>query len=235
MKVRLKEHSEGYATLKQRSVLIDLLKEPLIREAFFLTGGTALSVFYLQHRISEDLDLFSFEPVDLPKIDVFIQSEFGKQRTLLRSSEHFFSYVLKEIKVDFVIDPLSESGTRPICELAENIFLQVDTVSNISSNKLSAAASRGELKDLIDLYFIARDIWAPDIKEKFLTCYKNARLKEVMLDDPATAAYQIELSVKNITLKDIGLLNMLKEIDWPSIEIFYKEMCQWIYAMEDWG
>ncbi|MBI2352172.1 MAG: nucleotidyl transferase AbiEii/AbiGii toxin family protein [Deltaproteobacteria bacterium] len=26
---------------------------------FFLTGGTALSAFYLQHRYSEDLDLFT--------------------------------------------------------------------------------------------------------------------------------------------------------------------------------
>lgn len=28
---------------------------------FFLTGGTALSVFYLKHRVSYDLDLFALD------------------------------------------------------------------------------------------------------------------------------------------------------------------------------
>ena len=33
-------------------------------KAFYLTGGTALSVFYLAHRLSEDFDLFtSDEPL----------------------------------------------------------------------------------------------------------------------------------------------------------------------------
>ena len=33
-------------------------------QAFYLTGGTALSVFYLAHRLSEDFDLFtSDEPL----------------------------------------------------------------------------------------------------------------------------------------------------------------------------
>lgn len=31
------------------------------KEIFYLTGGTALSVFYLKHRLSEDLDFFTEE------------------------------------------------------------------------------------------------------------------------------------------------------------------------------
>lgn len=30
-------------------------------ELFYLTGGTALAAFYLQHRLSRDLDLFTTE------------------------------------------------------------------------------------------------------------------------------------------------------------------------------
>ena len=33
-------------------------KEPQITKRFYLTGGTALSEFYLRHRISHDIDLF---------------------------------------------------------------------------------------------------------------------------------------------------------------------------------
>ena len=35
--------------------------------AFYLTGGTALSVFYLGHRLSEDFDLFT---ADEPLISI---------------------------------------------------------------------------------------------------------------------------------------------------------------------
>ena len=31
---------------------------------FVLTGGTALAAFHLQHRLSEDLDLFAVAPMD---------------------------------------------------------------------------------------------------------------------------------------------------------------------------
>jgi len=33
-----------------------------LNENFFLTGGTALSAFFLQHRYSEDLDFFTDQP-----------------------------------------------------------------------------------------------------------------------------------------------------------------------------
>jgi predicted nucleotidyltransferase component of viral defense system len=39
-------------------VLVQIITHPTIEEKFFLTGGTALSVFYLHHRLSNDL--FSF-------------------------------------------------------------------------------------------------------------------------------------------------------------------------------
>ncbi len=34
-------------------------------QRFFLTGGAALVGFYFQHRRTDDLDLFTHEPVDL--------------------------------------------------------------------------------------------------------------------------------------------------------------------------
>jgi hypothetical protein len=38
---------------------------------FYLTGGTALAEFYLQHRLSEDLDFFSEQEVESQAIAVF--------------------------------------------------------------------------------------------------------------------------------------------------------------------
>src|SRR3990167_9469892 len=45
---------------------------------FFLTGGTALSAFYLAHRDSKDLDLFSIAPFDAQLLDLTI-AEIAKK------------------------------------------------------------------------------------------------------------------------------------------------------------
>ena len=39
---------------------------------FFLTGGTALSAFYLQHRYSEDLDLFTLDSDVFDRVPLYV-------------------------------------------------------------------------------------------------------------------------------------------------------------------
>jgi hypothetical protein len=46
---------------------------------FYLTGGTALAEYYLQHRLSEDLDFFSEKEFDIQAINIF----FGKNKKRL--------------------------------------------------------------------------------------------------------------------------------------------------------
>ena len=60
----LKENRSCYASGKQRKILIELYRLREIQKSFFLTGGTALAVFYLFHRVSNDIDLFADVKVD---------------------------------------------------------------------------------------------------------------------------------------------------------------------------
>jgi predicted nucleotidyltransferase component of viral defense system len=66
----LKEDKNCYASLAQREIIVELIKHNILKDDFFLTGGTALSVFYLHHRRSNDLDFFTLKPIDLSEIDV---------------------------------------------------------------------------------------------------------------------------------------------------------------------
>lgn len=59
----------------QRRLLVHLFRLPFVAESSFLTGGTCLSVFYLGHRKSDDLDLFSLHEID-----------FSQHWTLLRTA-----------------------------------------------------------------------------------------------------------------------------------------------------
>jgi len=69
----IREDKSCYRSTAQREVLMDLAGYPDIGNHFFLTGGTCLSVFYLHHRVSEDLDLFTRRPIPLSEIGAWIK------------------------------------------------------------------------------------------------------------------------------------------------------------------
>ena len=57
----------------QVKVLEIISQSKNICQSFYLTGGTALAEFYLQHRFSEDLDFFSENEVDSQTIFSFLK------------------------------------------------------------------------------------------------------------------------------------------------------------------
>ncbi|PIP17868.1 MAG: hypothetical protein COX43_01920, partial [Parcubacteria group bacterium CG23_combo_of_CG06-09_8_20_14_all_35_9] len=59
-------------SLIQRQVL-DLFKKFPLKDQFYWTGGTLLSVLYLHHRKSKDLDFFSNEPFSYNEIIGFVR------------------------------------------------------------------------------------------------------------------------------------------------------------------
>lgn len=56
--------AKSILTPGQKSILSALSEDKLFSINFCLTGGTALSEYYLHHRLSEDLDFFSENEVD---------------------------------------------------------------------------------------------------------------------------------------------------------------------------
>ena len=77
--VSLVENKNCYASLSQRDVLLTLIANPAIEGSFFLTGGTALSAFYLHHRLSNDLYLFTLNPADMSEIDFWLRG-YGRRK-----------------------------------------------------------------------------------------------------------------------------------------------------------
>ena len=52
---------------------LDLVSsESYLCRKYYFTGGTPLAAFYLRHRLSEDIDLFSEQEVHLPSIRNFL-------------------------------------------------------------------------------------------------------------------------------------------------------------------
>jgi predicted nucleotidyltransferase component of viral defense system len=167
MGIPIRENESCYASKSQQDVLGSLSELDVLARNFFMTGGTTLSVFYLHHRTSEDLDFFSTQFRDLGTIDSSLKRIFKKDLSLIQSSSDFFSYLIRGTKVDIVFDPLSSLESRPPVGLQTGRQILIDTLDNIASNKLSAVVSRSEAKDLIDLYFIGHFVWKHSKKKGF--------------------------------------------------------------------
>lgn len=124
-----------------------------LRELFRLTGGTALSAFYLEHRISEDLDFFSSERVPFYIIEkslkaIDIASETTYTRQFDRNIFNLKSRNNSILKVEFTYYPLkSIEGTH----LIEG--LRIESFLDILVNKLCAIADRIDAKDYVDVYW----------------------------------------------------------------------------------
>ncbi len=63
---------EKILTPEQERLLSLASKEPYLCKKYYFTGGTPLAAFYLHHRLSEDIDLFTENEVHLPSIRAFV-------------------------------------------------------------------------------------------------------------------------------------------------------------------
>ena len=225
--VNIKEHMNCYASPAQREVLTQLITHPDIEKNFFLTGGTALSVFYLHHRLSDDLDLFTKDFSNLAEIDFWIKTNWPKENVSIKEASHFLSLLIKNVKVDFVIDTLSIDEERERYMFENGRYLFVDTISNIVSNKFCTVVSRTEPKDYMDFYMILKSF--PTIKLNDI--YRKSRLKDAIFDDPPTAAFQLETGIAFIKENPVIIPKVLQQIDMPDFYEFYKKVSKWLYEL----
>ena len=221
----LTEDKDYYATHIQRDVLASLVANPTIAESFFLTGGTALSVFYLHHRLSNDLDLFTLDSLDLSEIDFWIKKMWPRDSVKIKGSPNFLSYLIKETKVDFAIDPLSNRENREKILFENGHYLLVDTINNIVSNKFCTIVSRTEPKDFIDFYFIQKLFPEREIEQ----VYNNAGTKEAIFDDPPTVAFQIEEGLSFLRKNPVVFPGILRDFDIDDFLEFYNSIVNWLY------
>lgn len=128
-----------------------------VGQSFFLTGGTALAAFYLHHRLSLDLDLFTLDDLALAegaRLTPLIAQELGWETILARHTDYFHRFLFRDregetLQVDLVQDFGPQFGQR---QRFQNVV--VDSLENIAANKLTAILGRSESKDFVDLYFI---------------------------------------------------------------------------------
>ena len=142
----------------QIRILDAISKDSAICQTFYLTGGTALAEYYLQHRLSEDLDFFSEREFDIQAINVF----FAKNKNLLEVKQVdiqqsfnrnlIFIYLKNDvIKTEFTYFPFPRIERK-----IKRNKLFVDSLEDIAVNKLFTIYQKPRSRDFIDLYLIIK-------------------------------------------------------------------------------
>ena len=127
-----------------------------VETGLYLTGGTAASRGYLDHRFSEDLDFFVNDDERFGlwaerMINDLAASEAWHTEVLLREPRFVRLTLVKDVgslKLEFVNDVPTHVG-----EIRQHPVLgRLDSAENILANKLTALVDRQEPKDLADVW-----------------------------------------------------------------------------------
>lgn len=201
----------------QKNILSLLSKEKIISDNFYLSGGTALAEFYLNHRLSEDLDFFSEKEFDGETISTIlkkIQKDAGIKSVKYEQSFNrnlFFLELNKDfIKTEFTYFPF------PRIEEGKSMGnLKVDSLLDIAVNKVFTIHQKPRSRDFIDLYLILKmkPEWSTD------ELIKKAHIKFDHYLDPLQLSAQF---VKVDILKDYPkMIIQISEKEWQ--EFFMNE------------
>ena len=181
--------------------------------ALYLTGGTALSRFYFEHRLSEDLDLFTADEKVSLVVPVLVKLIENLGYKVEVESSHLTSGRLfvklnseSYLKIDLVREP-------SLGEIVEVKGIYIDSLLNIGVNKITAFEDRAELKDVIDLYFL--------LTEEGLSL---EQLFELADKKRKPVAYESLLAINSFGLT--GSVLMLKEIPYKRWKDFLETLKQ---------
>ncbi len=127
---------------------------------FYLTGGTAVSRAYCQHRYSDDLDLFVNDDLSFSlwgeRIIFALTQETAWQCQVNLRDDRFIRLAVVQgdvwLKIELINDVPSHIGEIQV----HPVLGRVDSVENLLANKLTAVLSRQEPKDLADIWALTR-------------------------------------------------------------------------------
>jgi len=148
----------------QRSGLTSLQTEVLRafferEHEFFLTGGAALVGFYLHHRMTDDLDLFTVDDKAFergPHVLADVGRRLGADLAVRQDAPGFKRYALTSGDAVLVVDLVLERTPQLFAQKIELDGVRVDPLEEILANKLTALVGRAEERDLVDLFFMER-------------------------------------------------------------------------------
>lgn len=167
---------------------------------FSLAGGTALAL-QIGHRISVDLDFFSYEEYE---VDIVLAEIIGcgYEVKILGKKANNLNLIINGVKTDIL------KYSYPLLDTIINDGgVRMMSKKDIALMKISAITNRGDRKDFTDLYFLLKEHSLPELMSLYEKKYAHEELFHVY---------------KSLTYFDDAdkqaPLTMLKEASWNVIK-----------------
>lgn len=170
-----------------------------------------MAEFYLQHRLSEDIDLFcEDEEVNQEQIEIFLNKisprlgvkEIQKKRFMGLFSYHLIYDDKESLKVDFNYYPFPRIEKK-----LKYKNIEIDSLYDIAVNKIHTISTKPRSRDFIDIYFIVKE--------------KKYPFDKMILDAKAKFDWHIdslELATQLLKAKDVKdfpiMLKKINHRDW---------------------
>jgi predicted nucleotidyltransferase component of viral defense system len=192
---------------------------------FFLTGGTALSRAYYNHRYSDDLDFFVINDdtyfAQVKEVFARLKEDgfFWDPDKDFLSNETFTTFKVgwdksdARLKLDFVNDVASHFGDI----IKTDLFIRTDSIRNILSNKITCLF-RFTAKDIADLREIALRT-----KVDWLEAISDARHKEAGIEIPVICDI-----IQGMPQSEFETIAWVKKPEWDE---FRNDIDRIIYEM----
>lgn len=191
--------------------------DPTLR-MFYLSGGTALSAFYLHHRLSDDLDFFTQEPVRLvevlsavEKIRKAIGAKSVRADRLHDRHLFFLKLADHELKMEFSHYPFKT--LEPTVKHSDS-GIHIDSLRDLAANKLAALLDRFDPKDFVDLYFLLQARTLPDIRKDAQKKF-DMNIGDLFLGSELSKVRRVEVLPK-----------MLKPLSIQELKVFFTDLAR---------
>lgn len=182
---------------------------------YTFVGGSGLSL-YLHHRLSEDIDLFTWEPgLDRTRILSALRQKYPALN-IEQSTDQQIDLQLNGVKVTFFAN--NWEALLDNCPFYKK--LQVGSIRLLTGMKLNTLFLRAKYRDYYDLYCLSKEVFP--IEEMYSIIYDlmpgmNKRLFQMALsytdDIVDDSIHHLEPKYK-ISKEEIGAYFQEKVFDW---------------------
>jgi predicted nucleotidyltransferase component of viral defense system len=196
-------------TPETRQALQQVAELPFI-DQFYLAGGTGLAL-HLGHRFSVDLDLFSAANAVGPDTRAVLREVFDDPTLVItHDKDGTFVATWQSVSISFF-----QLSSYPLVQEPVSIGgVPLATVEEIGAMKLAAITDRGTRKDLIDLYYILRQVSIERLFEVAAAKYPRART--LTITATRALAYFVDAEA-------LPMPRMLDHTPWPTMKRFLEQ------------
>jgi len=182
---------------------------------FALAGGTALAL-QLGHRISIDLDFFSYQPFNANELTKRISSDFRLDKEFIEIEENTLNCIINNVRVQFLTHNYQQ--VRP--DLNDGT-IRLYSLSDSAAMKLNAVTNRGAKKDFFDIAALLEVFSLNDMLNFYTKKYNVVNYQHVL----KSLSYfeDAESEMNPVCLKNQNWTTVKKKVS-TSVRLYFNEM-----------